>query len=270
MLRALVLSIVVVLLGTTSDPQPVAEAQQGASPEPTFRVKSNLVFLDVTVLDKKGHPVVTGLTKADFAITESGEPRRIFSFDPPAASAKTAENSPATIFVLDLLNPPLKDLAFARDSIRRYLTLQPERLSSPTALMVLNNTSLDLVQAYTRNRASLIYALDHVPWTEPFKLGAMQMGGGDWLDERAAQSIEALQQISLQNKGLPGRKNIIWVGKGGPSIAMDPADPRYEKSLRFFAHSTTNMLVDARICLFLIDPEGVKGAQTQTTSGSRT
>ena len=42
---------------------------------------------------------------------------------------------------------------------------------------------------------------------------------------------------------------------------MDPADPRYEKSMRFYAHDTTNMLVDARMSLFLIDPKGVIAAQ---------
>ncbi len=83
--------------------------------------------------------------------------------------------------------------------------------------------------------------------------------GVDWADQRMSQSIEALQQIALQNKGLPGRKNILWVGNGGPSIPMDSSDPLYEKSMRFYAHGTTNMLVDARMSLFLIDPKGVIG-----------
>src|ERR1700750_2939734 len=55
-----------------------AEGQQTAPPPPTFRVTSNLVFLDVTVLDKKGRPVATGLTKDDFTILENEKPQRIF------------------------------------------------------------------------------------------------------------------------------------------------------------------------------------------------
>ena len=35
------------------------------------------------MLDKKGHPVITGLTKDDFAITEEKRPQRIFSFEQP-------------------------------------------------------------------------------------------------------------------------------------------------------------------------------------------
>jgi VWFA-related protein len=244
-----------VLLSVAAGPWSSARGQRTAPSVPTFHVTSNLVFLDVTVLDKKGRPVVTGLTKDDFSITESGRPQRIFSFDAPNSGAKTAGNAPATILVLDLLNTPFENSAFARYSVSRYLALQPKQLISPTELMVLSNTSLDMVQAYTRSRADLMYALDHVPRALPYKLT------GDWADERLSQSIEALQQIALQNKGQPGRKNILWVGSGGPGIPMDPADPRYDKSMRFFAHGTTNMLLDARISLFLIDPGGVRGAQ---------
>jgi VWFA-related protein len=244
------------LLGLIAAPWVAAKGQQtSAATPPTFRVTSNLVFLDVTVLDKKGRPVVTGLTKDDFTIIENGKPQRIFSFDAPAEGAKTEVNAPATILVLDLLNTPFKDSAFARYSISRYLALQPERLISSTELMVLNNTSFDMVHAYTRSRAELMDTLDHVPQAIPYKLS------GDWADQRMSQSIEALQQIALQNKGLQGRKNILWVGNGGPSIPMDSSNPLYEKSMRFYAHGTTNMLVDARMSLFLIDPKGVIGAQ---------
>jgi hypothetical protein len=37
----------------------------------------------VTVLDKKGHPVVSGLTENDFTITEDNTPQHIVSFEPP-------------------------------------------------------------------------------------------------------------------------------------------------------------------------------------------
>ena len=236
-----------------------ARSQNANPTTTTLRVASNLVFLDVTVIDRKGQPVVIGLTKDDFTITENGKPQRIFSFDAPATGAKTAEGAPATILVLDLMNTTSADSAYARDSIRRYLALQPKRMQSPTELMVLNNTTLDLVQAYTRSRGDLVVALNHVPPATPYKLGSQQFGSGAWLDQRLSQSIEALQQIALQNKGLPGRKNILWVGNGGPGIPVDPGDPRYDKELRFYAHATTNMLVDARISLFLIHP-GLQGA----------
>jgi hypothetical protein len=150
----------VILLSVVAGLSSPAKSQT-ASPTTTIRVTSDLVYLDVTVVDRKGNPVVTGLTKNDFTITENGKPKRIFSFDTPVAGAetsaaaspaigsetvqvpntKTAQKGPATILVLDLLNTPFVDSAYARDSIRRYLAKQPQRLASPTELMVLNNTA---------------------------------------------------------------------------------------------------------------------------------
>jgi hypothetical protein len=124
-MRALLFGAGLGLLGVIAGPWALAEGQQAPSAGPTFRINSNLVFLDVTVVDKKGHPVVTGLTRDDFTITDDVKPQRIFSFDAPATGAKTVEDAPATIVVLGLLNTPSKDFAFARDSIRRYLALQP-------------------------------------------------------------------------------------------------------------------------------------------------
>ena len=62
-----------------------AQGQQTTPTTPTINVTSALVFLDVTVLDKKGQPVVSGLTKDDFAITEDKIPQTIFAFEPPEA-----------------------------------------------------------------------------------------------------------------------------------------------------------------------------------------
>jgi VWFA-related protein len=271
----------VFLLSVVAGLSSPAKSQTASPTTTTIRVASDLVYLDVTVVDKNGNPVVTGLTRNDFTITENAKPQRIFSFDAPATgtersaggsppaqpetvqvpNTKNAQKGPATILVLDLMNTPSAESAYARDSIRRYLAQQPERLASPTELMVLNNTALNMVQPYTHNRDDLLYALYRVPPETPYKLGSMQYGNQEWFDQSLAQSIEALQQIALQNKGQAGRKNVLWVGYGGPSIPIDPGDPRWDKEIRFYVRGTTNMLVDARITLFLIRPEAL-GALT--------
>ncbi len=117
-------------------------APPGPSPAPTFRVTTRLVFLDVTVLDRRGHPVVKGLTKDDFTITESKQQEPIVSFEPPEAHAKK-DSAPATVLVLDLLNSRFEDFGYIRYQVRKYLLAQPSPLSSPTELMVLGTRSLD-------------------------------------------------------------------------------------------------------------------------------
>jgi VWFA-related protein len=246
-----------ILLSLFSVQGSFARAQQPSSDVPTIRVTSRLVYLDVTVLDKRGHPVVTGLTKDDFTITEDKKPQRIFSFEAPETHVVDANatdddrsgKAPITIFVLDVLDSTTEDFGYIRQMVHKYLKSQPAQLNSPAELMVLGNNSLEMVQGYTRSRADLLDALAHIPPVVPFK----RMNGG-FAGERFYRSCEALQQIALQNKGVPGRKNIIWLGPGAPNLSSRFLLPASDEKVHKLLHATTNMLVDSRASLFVIFP----------------
>src|SRR5579871_1192427 len=144
----------IILLSLPSVKESTAWAQQVPSSAPTIRVTSRLVYLDVTVLDKKKRPVVNGLTKDDFTITEDKKPQRIFSFEAPETHVVDANatdddrsgKAPVTIFVLDVLNSSIEDFGYIRYMVHKYLAAQPAQLNSPAELMVLGNYSLDMVQ----------------------------------------------------------------------------------------------------------------------------
>ncbi len=224
----------------------------------------------MTVLDKKGNPVVTGLTKDDFTITEDRKPQRIFSFEAPDAHQladaevnHSTGKAPVSIIVLDLLDSEFQDFAYIRYEVRQFLMAQPPQLANLTELMVVGSQSLEMLQGYTRSRSDLLDALDHLPAALPYK---KMMPSFYW--ERFAQSIDALQQIALQNKGVPGRKNIVWVGHGGPNIFLNPAvltEPVVER-LQQYVHETTNLLVNSRISLFVIYPDLKAQAQVMPIS----
>jgi len=255
----------VVLLRCSDATSHAQDNQQQAAPPPTLRVTSNLVILDVTVLDKKGWPVVTGLTKDDFTITEDRKPQQLFSFEAPdvhtmSPNASDEDNpdgkAPVTIVILDLLNSSFEDFAYIRYSVRKYLLTQPDQLTAPAEILVVGNNSLDMLQGYTQSRSDLLYALDHLPAVLPYR-----MMSGEFCQERFNQSIDALQQIALQNKGVAGRKNIIWLGHGGPNLYLSALricnfgfTPKTAEKISEYVHMTTNMLVDARISLFVIHP----------------
>ena len=270
-LRGLLWAVMLVAFpASQSMPQGQLKNQSGPSNVPTIQVTSRLVFLDVTVLDKKGNPVVNGLSKDDFTVTENKKPQRIFSFEAPqvhtigaaAGDDNPDGEAPVTIFVLDLLNSQFEDFAFIRYSVRKYLAAQPPQLRSPAEMMVIGNDSLEVVQGYTRNKEDLLFALDHIPAVLPYKI----MNGSFFL-ERFAQSIDALQQIALQNQGVPGRKNVVWVGHGGPSLNTTGLPSQWVERIRRYVHETTNMLVDARVSLFVIYP-GLKVFQEREISRS--
>ena len=268
-LRALLCAVMLVAFPVSrSMAQSQLKNQSRPSRVPTIQVTSRLVFLDVTVLDKRGNPVVNGLSKDDFTITENKKPQRIFSFEAPQVHTMEAAagddnpdgEAPVTIFVLDLLNSQFEDFAFIRYSVRKYLEAQPPELRSPAEMMVIGNDSLEVVQGYTRNKADLLFALDHIPAALPYKI---MNGAFFW--ERFEQSIDALQQIALQNQGVPGRKNVVWVGHGGPSLNTTGLLDQWVERIRRYVHETTNMLVDARVSLFVIYP-GLKVSQEREIS----
>src|SRR5580698_4568809 len=144
----------------------MAQQSQGTPSVPVFRSTTTLVFLDVTVLDKKGQPVVSGLTKDDFTITEDKKPQSIFSFEAPEVhKLKTNRNgspegsAPMTIFVLDLLNSSFEDFAYIRYSVQKYLEAQPAQMASPAEMLVIGDESLEVLQGFTRSREDLLFAL---------------------------------------------------------------------------------------------------------------
>ena len=73
-------------------------AFQATPQKPTFRVRVELMQLDVTVLDKNGQPV-RGLTKEDFQLFEDDKPQSIESrMALRTASASSARRSWRRLF----------------------------------------------------------------------------------------------------------------------------------------------------------------------------
>lgn len=238
-----------------------SQAQVRGIPQvPTIRVNSKLVFLDVTVVDDQGQPVTSGLTRDDFTITEEGKRRPIFSFEPPErhTGSEGAGQTAHTILLIDVLNSNFEQIAFIRNEVKKYLDSQPERLESPTALMVLGNESLKMVQDFTQSKTELLSAWERVPVVYPYKGINAASSHASFRLERIQQSIDALQQIALQNKGVLGRKNIIWIGYGGPDFATQSSDED-----EVYIHNTANLLVDGRVSLFMVYP-GIQVASKMT------
>src|SRR5690349_16507566 len=130
---------------------------------PALRVSTHLVLLDVIAMDKNGKPV-TDLKKEDFKVEESGHSQTItsFSFEQPAEALERPQapqgiftNRPAyhlpdrnaTILLIDGLNSPFANQAFARTQLMKYAASQvaPDR---PLAVYSLGNKLYE-IQSFT-------------------------------------------------------------------------------------------------------------------------
>lgn len=247
-----------------------AGSNVGVSPEqtPTFVANSRLVVLDVVVTDKSGQ-LVEDLRQDDFTIHEDKQPQKIFSFEAPAqhhlaqnveinstADLAKAPEAPVTLLVLDELNTSFEDMSYAREQLKKYLNQQPETLPEPTALFAATNTGFDVLGDYTRNRQALLTVLgSHMP-QYPWRM-AMGEKTGAAAVERLAMALGTLEQIGKAMAGHPGRKNLIWVGRGFPSVdvsgSVDISDQQ-AATIEGAVQKVIDILRDARVTITTIDP----------------
>jgi len=247
---------------------------------PVFKVTTRIVILDVVVKDKKGN-IVTNLAKDDFTVLEDDQPQTIQSFEPPSAHAmpvsldgKPVVNSaadlpkigdaPVTILVLDELNTPFNDMSFARSSLTDYLKKQPEVLQQPTLFLVQNDARMLILHDFTQDRDALLKALKNHDPMYPLKAEDMStnLPVSDPVKNRLrlAQTMQALNQIAEAMRGIPGRKNVIWVGRNYRGVCMvdcgrRAVDPDQITAMHQLTRHMTQTLLEDRVTLYYIDAE---------------
>ncbi len=92
----------------------------------------------------------------------------------------------------------------------------------------------------------------------------MRQSGGDQM----SRTLGALDQIADSSRGTPGRKNVIWVGAGYPSIDETGMSDRDAQALTDAIQLVMRRLMDSRVTLYTIDPGGPQvTAPAQTLAG---
>ncbi len=254
-------------LRTSEQGQVTSQAQ-----EPTgqssflLHVESKLVVLDVVVADQHSKPV-RGLHREDFNVYEDKVPQKILSFEPavipgaavaPVPIHSTGEldrlepQAPVSIIVLDEVTSMFEDQAFARYSLKKYLGQEGDTLRQPTMLIAAGINHQMVLRDYTTSKKEILDALDHhfasVDWRQ-------QSGG--WETEQFNAAFASLIGVAQATAGHPGHKNLVWIGRGFPSINWDRLTPEQESSLRQTINICTNLLRDSRVTLYSIDPAGL-------------
>ncbi len=255
-------------------------------PTPTLRVNARLVVLDIVVTDAAGHSV-DNLSAKDFAVFEENKPQRIRSLEPPTSHALPAETiasgisaafdpahpatfgrSPANILVLDQLNTHFEDSSFARRSLHDFLATQPALLPQPTTLLTLYDNRFKTLAPFTRDRDAILRALAAAPTEYAWRLEVNGKADHGPL-ERLDQSLRALEEIAQSNAAIPGRKNLIWVGGGFPTLDPENIDSGDAKEVKDTLQHVTDVLLDTRVTLYAIDPTSSAASVSEITDASQ-
>jgi len=253
-------------------PAPLPTTPPDESSKDTLRVSTQLVLLDVVVHDRKGN-LVRNLTKDDFQIYEDRVPQVIKSFEATQSSAlpanlpinstseldKKEPNAPVSILVLDELATKFEDQAFTRYSLKKYLKSQGNTLEQPTMLVVVNFKHFMVLRDYTTSKQEILNALD-----QHMSSMVWNSVSGNMKTSQFTATFASLMEVAEATAGHPGHKNMIWVGRGFPSMDLTTLDPTTVDAIQQTIQICTNTLRDARITLYSIDPVGLTAPSATT------
>jgi VWFA-related protein len=258
--------------------QPAAPAPAASSAQPpqtteppaptaanTITRNVSLVILDGVVVDQKGN-VVNDLRREEFHVTEDDEPQQIRNFEVPGRFTPSpditinstadldhlAPRAPVNIVLLDEFNTRFEDMAFARYSLKKWLEKQPDKLDTPTMLIAVDLQHFTVLRDYTQNKNEILDALDHHFAAYPWQ--AHQFA---WIAERYTTALYSLRRVAEASLGHLGHKNMIWLGRGFPTLDFTRIPIDDQNHVHTAVQQTVNELRDARITLYTIDPAGL-------------
>ena len=156
-----------------------AQSQPTEPPVPTIRVNTHLVLVDVVVTDKSGKRV-QGLKAEDFTLQEKGKNQKISIFTSAAENKQAAApklppgiysnkpeyrspGGPVVVILLDAVNTPFKDQAYARQQMLEFVRNQ-YKPGQKTAVLTLTG-ALGVLQDFTDDPDVLFAALKSYCWT---------------------------------------------------------------------------------------------------------
>ncbi len=231
------------------------------------------MVLDVLVLDKRGS-VVQGLDKSQFQVMEDNIRQTIRNFDAPGPLAMPTDGTPVNstadlekmgsvpvdVLVIDELNTGFADTARALQALRKFLEMQPARLPVPTLFLGVGAGRVTVLHDFTQNRDELLTALKshHTDVDLSALTDQIQMGGPQLAQKSFEKTLSALSQVASSLRGLPGHKNVIWVGSGfSEPFDMTQSTDADTQAIQAGLKLVTQRMMSSRISLSTLDPVGV-------------
>jgi VWFA-related protein len=254
--------------------KPKGKDKEKDNAEVKFTARTELVLIPTLVTDKSGNHI-GGLKKEDFTVLENGAEQKIATFEEITSDAHRlsrpkspnefsnslpgeSSNRRITLMVLDLINTPFMDQAYARKDLLKYLTQSVDQ-REPTALYTLTRSGIYVVHDFTTDPRVLVAALHKVkgdtsqivdtPEDVEAMTGSASPDGSAGVDPGAVQTeadklqtmmedaelnfqsfqqrlaitytLEGMQQVAQALGGFPGRKSLIWAGGGFPFSVSD-------------------------------------------------
>jgi VWFA-related protein len=216
------------------------------------------------------------------------------------------EDLPLNVILYDMLNTPITDQALARRQIKKFLMNKPS--GSRYAIFVLSN-KLHLLQGVTDSESELLAALDSraagsqspimsapnpdtvspstalgdsglipnfaAPQAMLERLKHLEGLADNYaLQNRVQLTVNAFSEISRFVRGVPGRKNLLWLSGSFPVGVLpggDPLDP-FSQAIDFNPDlkQATNQLTLSQMAVYPVDIRGLATNPIYDAANNRT
>src|SRR5688572_24741343 len=270
-----------------------------AQEQPTIRIATRLVQVNVIALDRSGKPV-PDLRRGEFRLFEDGKEKPIQLFSVEGEGKEKSQPLPpgtfsnhlgkdgstagsVTVIVIDRVNTRFEDLAYAKKEIMKFLS--HIRRGDRVGLYVLDRGSVRVLHDFTSDAGPLARAIGRQGGLPSSDLAAsepeapLETGDPD-LDEmmrdanekmaifyttnRVESTLRGLEVIANHLAGVPGRRNLVWVSAAFPSIVIGDREIRtYSREISRAMRAVNN----ADVAIYPVDARGLVGAITGMSSG---
>jgi len=202
-------------------------------PPPTIRVTTHMVLVDAVVTDKQGK-AIPGLRPEDFVVEENGKAQKIVTLTTPAENAPAlaaplppgiysnrpqdrSPGRPITVMLLDAVNTPFTDQAYAR---RQMLEFVKEQFKPADRMGVFTLTgSLNVLQDFTSDPQSLYTALQRFnPQSQTFSNGFSGVTSSDGGPATAGSTVASLDASTPPPSDSGSNPGGVRGGSGGSDL----------------------------------------------------
>ena len=180
-------------------------------------VREGLFSINVVVADPAGNPV-SDLGPSDFTLLDNGQPAKIRTLHNSLAASEPASE---LIFVLDAVNLSPQQFTQIESSVAHFLRRNSGRLEAACFLYRLTRDGLFSPSMFTRDGNLLANEVEQ----HKFPRIVWKPGEYDestllrpWVGRPQSDSfsVRALGSIAIDQREIPGRKVVVWIGPGWP------------------------------------------------------
>jgi VWFA-related protein len=206
-----------------------------------IRTTTRRVVVDVVVTGPDGQPV-PDLTEKDFTVSEDRKPQSVRAFEvhtpeidisllPPAPPQlpshtfvnleQTPASGPPVLVLLDYLNTPVTDQAYAHQQIVSFLERKPATME--VAIFALGD-NLTLLQGFTTDTSRLLAAMRS-------KAAGLRIPAQSVDIQKAQTTLDAFLDLGRFLATMNGRKNLLWFSESFNMLVLPKAQDVDDGSL---------------------------------------